>query len=85
MHQGTVLYYLHIVISHFRATMNALKAAGIIGIKACRAIIYKIPDVIRMHSHWNVPVPQYLHDLNEGKVLSIYYYIMLLYISLVSY
>lgn len=66
--------------------MNALKGAGVIGIKACRAIIYKIPDVIRMHSHWNVPVPQYLHDLNEGKVLlSIYYYIVVLYILLVSY
>ena len=48
--------------------MNALKEEGVIGTKACRAIVYKVCDVIRMFGHWGVPVPQFLHDINNGKV-----------------
>ncbi len=50
--------------------MNALKEVGVIGIKACRAIVYKISDVIKMYSHWRIPVPRFLNDLNNGKVSS---------------
>lgn len=48
--------------------MNALKEAGVVGIKACRIIIYKTSDVIKMYNHWNVPVPRYITDLSNGKV-----------------
>lgn len=51
-----------------RPNMNALKEEGVIGTKACRAIVYKVSDVIRMFGHWGVPVPQFLHDINNGKI-----------------
>ena len=58
--------YIHTYI--YRPNMNALKEEGVIGTKACRAIVYKVCDVIRMFGHWGVPVPQFLHDINNGKV-----------------
>lgn len=48
--------------------MNTLKTAGIIGVKACRAIVYKTVDVVKMYNHWNIHVPAYLIDLSNGKV-----------------
>lgn len=48
--------------------MNYLKLDGIVGLKACRVIIYKIFDVIKMYHHWKLPVPQYLTDLSTGIV-----------------
>ncbi|XP_019852573.1 PREDICTED: uncharacterized protein LOC109582347 isoform X2 [Amphimedon queenslandica] len=49
-----------------KAALNHLKSEGIVGIKACRVIIYKTVDVIKMYSHWNLSVPQYLTDLSNG-------------------
>ena len=50
--------------------MQLLKAEGVIGVKACKAIVYKISDVLRMFGHWNVAVPQVLYDILANKVIS---------------
>lgn len=49
--------------------MQLLKTEGVIGVKACKAIIYKVSDVLRMFAHWNVPVPQFLYNILMNKVL----------------
>jgi hypothetical protein len=51
-----------------KPVLNALKAVHVIGVKVCRLVIFKVSDVIRMHYHWNLPVPQYLIDINNRKM-----------------
>ena len=63
---GVTLLYVPKFFS--RTVMNYLKLDGIVGLKACRVIIYKIFDVIKMYHHWKLPVPQYLTDLSNGIV-----------------
>ncbi len=48
--------------------MNALKEVGVIGVKACRSIVYKVEDVIKMFRHFRIPPPMFLHEINNGKV-----------------
>ena len=52
-----------------RKSMQLLKAEGVIGVKACKAIVYKVSDVLRMYGHWNVPTPQFLYDILNKKVI----------------
>ena len=48
--------------------MGALKAAGAVGSKAGRVILYKVTDVAKMFSHWRVPIPQFMEEIINGKV-----------------
>ena len=59
---------MSIIIVILRTVMNALKAANVIGVKACRVVMYKVSDIVKMHNHWNLLVPHYLSDLSIGKV-----------------
>ena len=48
--------------------MGALKAAGAVGSKAGRVILYRVTDVAKMFSHWRVPIPQFMDEILNGQV-----------------
>lgn len=52
--------------------MGALKAAGSVGAKAGRVIVYRVTDVAKMFAHWQRPIPQIIEDICNGIVRDIF-------------
>lgn len=69
MHLGKIVIFVKFLLMfHFRTVTNVLKNANIVGVKACKIVIFKASDIVKMYNHWNIPVPQYLVNLSAGKV-----------------
>ena len=49
--------------------MGALKSARAVGTKAGRVIVYKVADVAKMFAHWRVPLPHFMEEICNGKVI----------------
>ena len=51
-----------------KAEISLLKWIGVLGMKAGRALLYKITDVAKMFGYWHLPVSPVVKELCDGKV-----------------
>ena len=51
-----------------KAEISLLKWIGVLGMKAGRALLYKITDVAKMFGYWHLPVSPLVKELCDGKV-----------------
>lgn len=51
-----------------KAEISLLKWIGVLGMKAGRALLYKITDVAKMFGYWHLPVTPLVKELCDGKI-----------------